>query len=133
MFLRPFPAPVRPLPERTRMSSSSARCSGRSKKQLSSCSALLRYFTLSYHLTTLNSFDTTANVPAHEWSRGDATDIDGRTEGRNERERMSQSFRSWLHPIVRETDHFTQRSKTLRQVLPSPIISRSPVKMKGRG
>jgi hypothetical protein len=34
-----------------------------------------------------------ANAPAREWSRGDASDIDGQTEGRNERERMSQSLR----------------------------------------
>jgi hypothetical protein len=32
--------------------------------------------------------------PACEWSRGDASDIDGQAERPNERQRMSQSFRS---------------------------------------
>jgi len=35
-----------------------------------------------------------ARPPAREWSRRDASDIDGQAEGRNERERMSQNFRS---------------------------------------
>src|SRR5437762_3450447 len=39
--------------------------------------------------------------PAREWSRGGASDIDGQTEGRIERERMSQFFRSWLHRMVK--------------------------------
>src|SRR6266496_1297245 len=40
--------------------------------------------------------------PAREWSRGDASDIDGQAEGRHERERMSQNFWSWLHRVVRQ-------------------------------
>ena len=31
-----------------------------------------------------------ARIAASEWSRGAARDIDGKTEGRNEREHMSQ-------------------------------------------
>jgi len=39
--------------------------------------------------------------PAREWSRGDASDIDGQTDRSNERARMSQSrfavsFMRWL-------------------------------------
>src|SRR6266481_574216 len=74
------------------------------------------------------SFDSTVQRPAHEWSRGDASEIDGQIERSNgafgksdierktareaaselgkervsnERERMSQNFRSWLHRLVR--------------------------------
>jgi hypothetical protein len=36
----------------------------------------------------------TCSLPAREWSRGDARDIDGQTDRSNERERMSQYLRS---------------------------------------
>jgi hypothetical protein len=48
---------------------------------------------------------------ASEWSRGDASDIDGQTESRNERQRISQFSRSWLHRLVRPLMAFLAQIK----------------------
>ena len=60
--------------------------------------------------------------PAREWSRGDASHVDGQAERPNERERMSQCFQSSFN----EGGTLTQPS-TVTSILSSPIMSPDPV------